>query len=140
MTQPIFILVAISAAFLTSHALLGHRLTYDLGYGAISLMAVMVSLTFLWLWWWRATPLAIGMFFGWAGAASLIGWWWAYSLLGRPDWMLANPILFILVSVYFVGAILHFKVIAHSFGIRGQCYLVPVAVSLAGSVLARILI
>ena len=97
----------------------------------------MVSLTFLWLWARRATPLAMGMFFGWAGAAAIMGWWWSYNLFGHPDRMADNPALFILLSIYFVGAILHFKVIATSFGVKGRSYLVPVALSLAGSIMVR---
>ena len=140
MTQPIFNLIAISAAFLTSNALWGYEATYAVGYGTFTIMAAMVALTFLWLWARRATPLAIGMFFGWAGAALVVGWWWVYALLGQPDWMLGNPTLFLFVAVYFVGAILHFKVIAHSFGLKGSIYYVPLVVSLAGSVLMRVIL
>ena len=140
MIQPIFTLIAISAAFLTSNALLGYDHTYSVGYGAFTLMAAMVSLTFLWLWARRATPLAMGMFFGWSGAAAIMGWWWFYNLLGKPDRMADNPTLFLLLSIYFVGAILHFKVIATSFGVKGRSYLVPVAASLLGSVLVKFMI
>ena len=47
-----------------------------------------------------------------------MGWWWSYNLFGHPDRMADNPALFILLSIYFVGAILHFKVIATSFGVN----------------------
>ncbi|MDA8585950.1 hypothetical protein N9L47_06700 [Rhodobacteraceae bacterium] len=137
MIQPIIILVGVSAAFLLSNALIGHDRSFAIGYGALALMAAMVSLTFLWLWARRATPLAIGMFFGWAGAASVIGWWWMFYLQGNPHWMVEAPVPFIMLSVYFVGAILHFKVIWQSFGLTGSGYLIPVGVSLALSVLAQ---
>ena len=140
MTQSITFLIVISAAFLTSNAVLGYDRTYSVGYGAFTLMAAMVSLTFLWLWARRATPLAMGMFFGWAGAAAIMGWWGVYNLLGHPAGMIDSPALFLLLAVYFVGAILHFKVIATSFGVKGRSYLVPVVASLLGSVLVQFLI
>ena len=140
MIQPIAFLIAVSAIFLISNAVLGYDRTYAVGYGAFALMAAMVSVTFLWLWVRRATPLAIGMFFGWGGAASVMAWWWMYALLGHPVAMVDSPLLFLLLSVYFVGAILHFKVIATSFGIRGRTYLVPVGASLLGSVAVQFLV
>ena len=137
MIQPIIILVAVSVAFLVSNAFIGYDRSYAIGYGALALMAAMVSLTFLWLWVRRATPLAMGMFFGWAGAASVIGWWWLFYLHGHPHWMVEDPVPFVLLSVYFVGAILHFKVIWQSFGMDGSGYYIPVAASFALSVLAQ---
>ena len=44
MIQPVFTLIAISAAFLTSNAIMGYDQTYAVGYGAFTLMAAMVSL------------------------------------------------------------------------------------------------
>lgn len=134
MRQPIFVLVSVTAAFLILNALLGYSRTYAILYGAFTLMAVMVSLTFFWLWVRRATPLAMGMFFGWAGAAGVMGWWWSFNLFGQPEWMSDSPHLFALLALYFVGAILHFQVIWHSFGNKSRTYLVPVLISVALSV------
>ena len=140
MIQPIMLLVAVSAAFLVSNKVLGYDRSYAIGYGAFTLMAVLVSATFLWLWVKRATPLAMGMFFGWAGAAGVMGWWWSFNLLGHPVWMVANPELFLLLSAYFVGAVLHFKVIWQSFGWKGRGYWYPVVACLGLSVLMHALV
>ena len=43
-----------------------------IAYRAMTLMAAMISLTFLWLWARRATPLALGMSLSWAGASSVM--------------------------------------------------------------------
>ena len=104
----------------------GYETAYRIGYGAFSLLAAMISATFFWLWRRRATPLALGMGFGWAGAASVMGWWWLYHLMGRPGEMEAHPFLFALLSIYFVGAVMHFAVIGRSFGWGRNGYLVPV--------------
>lgn len=72
----------------------GYETAYRIGYGAFSLLAAMISATFFWLWRRRATPLALGMGLGWAGAASVMGWWWLYHLLDRPGGMAAHPFLF----------------------------------------------
>ena len=140
MTQGLTLFVLVATAFMISHETIGWRLTYQIGYGAFCLMAAMISLTFLWLWARRATPLALGMSFGWAGASSVIGWWWVYNLMDRPETMAENEVLFLALSLYFVGAILHFSVIQRSFGLYRLAFLVPVAGAIAASVLIRALI
>lgn len=137
MRQGFVLLGVVLAAFLASDATLGYRETYLIGYGALCLMAAMISLTFLWLWARRATPLALGMSFGWAGASSVIGWWWVFNLLGHPDEMAENAWLFLALSLYFVGAILHFSVIQRSFGRYQAIFVLPVASSVVISALIR---
>ena len=137
MIQPLILLVAISAAFMVVNQTLGYRMSFDIGYGAFTLMAMMISATFLWLWMRRATPLAMGMAFGWAGAASVMGWWWMYNLLSKPPVVIDSPLMYLLLSVYFVGAILHFQVIWQTFGARNRLYILPIAVCVAASVLAQ---
>ncbi len=140
MIHPILLLIAVSAAFLISNRFLGYDRSYAIGFGAFTLMAFLVAATFLWLWIKRATPLAMGMFFGWAGAAGVLGWWWSFKLFEHPAWMVANPGLFLLLAAYFVGAVLHFKVIWHSFGWKGAGYLYPVLACLAVSVLLQAIV
>ncbi|MBT8409417.1 MAG: hypothetical protein KJN93_07310 [Alphaproteobacteria bacterium] len=130
MRQAAVMLLIVSAGFLAANAMLGYSLTYDVGYGAVSLMAMMISLTFLWLWRVRATPLALGMSFSWAGTSSVLGWWWGYSVLERPAVMNDNQALFLFLSLTFTGAILHFQVIQRSIGLPGLIYLGPVAISI----------
>ncbi|NNE81261.1 MAG: hypothetical protein HKN18_13420 [Silicimonas sp.] len=136
MKQPLILLAATVLVFLALNHTLDYQDSYEIGYGAFTLMAAMISLTFLWLWARRATPLAMGMFFGWGGAASIMGWWWIFQILHQPPWMTENPLLLGLLSIYFVGAILHFQVIGRSFGLSERVFIVPVAGSVLVSVLA----
>ena len=103
-------------------------------------MAAGISVTFFWLWARRTTPLALGMGFGWAGAASVMGWWWVYSLAGRPEAMIENPVLFFFLATYFVGSILHFQVIGRSFGTGRAFVWIPVLVAVCASVALHLVI
>ena len=81
-------------------------------------MALSMSGTFFWLWRAQATPLALGMGFSWAGTAGVLGWWWLFRLLDRPEAMREHAGLFVFVAAYFVGALLHFRVVGASLGRR----------------------
>lgn len=126
MTKPIVLLISIAAAFAGAETLLGYSLVYRVGYGAFAILAVVISATFFWLWAKRSTPLALGMAFGWAGAASVIAWWWLRNLLDRPEWMQESSVLFIFLSVYLVGAIMHLDVIGRSFSLSRIATYAPV--------------
>lgn len=139
MTKPAVFLAATTGAFMLSFAVLGYRTTYLIGYGALSMMSVLISLTFVWLWMRRATPLAMGMAFSWAGTASVMGWWWLFNTFQAPDWMKESQYLFPFLSIYFLGAIMHFEVIARSFSAGKWVYLVPVVLCLFLSVLIFLL-
>ena len=140
MTRPILLLCLLSGVFLAIHRLFGFEVAYLVGYGAFAMMAAVISGTFLWLWFRRATPLALGMAFGWAGAASVIGWWWVYKLTGRAVWMDENPLLFGCLSLYFVGALLHLQVIGRSFELPERAPVLAFAGTLAASVAAALLV
>lgn len=101
-----------------------------LTFGAIALMALTISGTFLWLWQVRATPLALGMSLSWAGSGLTTGWWWAMQVLQSP---LCGPVagteaaaLFLFLSLLISGAVLHFSVIQGTFGLSGLKFLWPV--------------
>ncbi|RPE71184.1 hypothetical protein EDD53_0298 [Pacificibacter maritimus] len=96
------------------------------GHGAVSILALLISGTFLWLWQVRATPLALGMSFSWAGLGLTLGWWWAIQLRMSVDWGLEAAVLFFFLSLLMAGAVLHFAVIQGSFGFHGMSFLVPV--------------
>ncbi len=140
MKQPLFALGMACLALFGAYQFVGYGPTYLIGYGAFTLMAAMISLTFFWLWARRATPLALGMGFGWAGAASVMGWWWSYKVLTRPEWMVESPVLFLFLSIYFTGAVLHFHVIARCFGWVGREYYLPIVLCISGSIAANLLI
>ncbi|MBT8416593.1 MAG: hypothetical protein KJO42_04065 [Silicimonas sp.] len=131
MTDAVRLLALAVGAMVVIYAGLGYEATYAITYGAFALMAAMVSLTFMWLWRVRATPLAGGMAFSWAGASSVIGWWWAYSYLNHPALMFENAAFFVCLAIYFVGALMHFAVIGRSLGVRRPLWTAPVAGALA---------
>ncbi len=133
MKQAFTLLMALVALFQAGYELFGYAAVYEVAYGAITLMALMIAATFLWLFVVRATPLALGMAYSWAGAGAVMGWWWVVQLSGRPDWLSMSPVLFAFLPFYFVGAVLHFAVIHRSFGLHGLAFLVPVALAVGVS-------
>lgn len=116
----------VSAAAGLAVAALGLEQALLLAYGAISLMALMISATFLWLWQVRATPLALGMSLSWAGSGLTIGWWWATQIAQSPVWGMEAALLFLFLCLLIAGAVLHFSVIQGSFGLSGLSFLWPV--------------
>jgi hypothetical protein len=130
MKQALFLFAIIASAFVVADITLGYEAAYSIGYGAISVMAVMISLTFLWLWRERATPLALGMSFSWAGAASVMGWWWIYNVLSAPNAMFQSWVLFVFLSLYFVGAILHFATMQRSMGLGTGAFVLPIGAAI----------
>ncbi|PRY25923.1 hypothetical protein CLV78_10113 [Aliiruegeria haliotis] len=135
MKQALSIYIVVLAAMHTSFLLQGFLGTASIAYGALTIMAVMISATFLWLWAMRLSPLSLGMAFAWAGAAMVMGWWWLYALLDAPVWMLSSEILLVVLALYLTGAVLHFEVLETSFGYRRGAFLVPVAGALVLSAL-----
>lgn len=136
MKQAFMLLVVLTGLFQLGYVGFGYEAVYRIAYGAIALMALMISGTFLWLYIVRATPLALGMAYGWAGAGLVLGWWYLYHLLGRPEWAGESPVLFFILPFYFVGAVLHFAVIHRSFGRHGMQFIAPVLAAVCVSTLA----
>ncbi|MEL7345121.1 MAG: hypothetical protein AAFN59_09720 [Pseudomonadota bacterium] len=126
MKQAIYMLILAIAALLAGEAAFGYGATYKTVYGALAIMALMIAGTFLWLYLKRATPLALGMAFSWAGCAGVLSWFWLYRTLERPMFMQDNDALFVLLAFYFVGATLHFVTIQRTLGWHGQTFLLPV--------------
>lgn len=122
MKQALQLLFGLSALLVLAYRVLGFDLVYHLAYGAVAAMAAVIAGTFLWLWWARATPLALGMAFSWAGATCVMGWWWAFATAGQPAAMLGHPVVFLFPAAYLVGAILHFQVIHRTLGISKHVF------------------
>ena len=134
------LLALVALTFGVVHAALGYEATYQIGYGALTLMAALISATFLMLFLTRSTPLALGMAFSWGGASSVLGWWWFYNLLNKPSLMYENEVLFGFLSLYFVGALLHFMVMQKSFGFPKGAFLLPVAISIGAATLIHVFV
>lgn len=134
MTKPVLLWGALVAAFHMGDYLFGYQVIYKIGYGAFSLLALVIAGTFLWLWVQRSTPLALGMAFGWGGAAGVMAWWWVFNVLSRPEWMQDNPFLFVFLSFSLVGAILHLDVIGRSFALSRLATFAPILAVTAISV------
>lgn len=136
MKQAMALLALVIAGLHLGYRLAGYQAVSVVVYGAIALMAVMIAATFLWLWFERTTPLALGMAYSWSGIGLVSGWWWLFNLSGQPVWATDHPGLFAVLALYVVGAMLHFAVIHRSFGFHGASFLWPVAAALGLSVLA----
>lgn len=130
------LLGAIHASYLSQ----GYLGTAEIAFGALTVMALMISAIFLWLWAMRMSPLSLGMAFSWAGAAMVMGWWWLFTLLGAPVSMERSEMLLGLVGLMLTGAVLHFEVLETSLGHRRGSFLLPVAGAFAVSVLLLILV
>ncbi len=113
MRQALWLLAAATAVLSLAVAALGSAATAAAGYAAVAAMAALISATFLWLWWVRATPLALGMALSWAGVALVAA---SGSALPLP----ALPLLT-------VGAVLHFAVMRRSMNLPPATLAAPAA-------------
>lgn len=90
---------------------------YLIGYGAITLAALVIAATFAWLWRVRATPMAVGMALSWSGCAGFVGYWWLFQVIGRtPGTPLDRQALWAFLALYLAGAMGHLRVIAGAYG------------------------
>lgn len=137
MTNGLFMFAFLIGLFALARSGLDYRTLYQISYGAFSVMAAMISLTFLWLWASKQTPLALGMSYSWAGAASVMGWWWVFTVFGQPEQMNQSQMLFVFLSLYFVGAIMHFSVILGGVQASRVVLLIPIGASLAISIVVH---
>ncbi|MGR3513686.1 MAG: hypothetical protein ACU0GG_13065 [Paracoccaceae bacterium] len=140
MMKPILLLLMTILVLEIGDIVFGYQGTYRIGYGAFSLLALVIALTFLWLWRQRATPLALGMVFSWTGAAGVMAWWWLFSILKAPVWMQDNPILFVFLALYLTGAVLHLEVIGRSFALSRLWTYFPVVGAALLSWIASVLV
>ncbi|MFV0332880.1 MAG: hypothetical protein ACK5JR_02250 [Tropicimonas sp.] len=140
MKQALSIYVIVLAGVHLAFVAQGYSGAAEIVYGALTVMAVMISAIFLWLWGMRLSPLSLGMAFSWAGAAMVMGWWWLSVQLGGPAWMEESEILLVFAGLMMTGAVLHFEVLETSFGLRRGAFLLPVAGALALSALLLALV
>ncbi len=139
MKQAFWLFVVICGGLIFVDVAFGFGTAYAISYGAVALMGLAISGTFLWLWYKRTTPLALGMSFSWAGASTVMGWWWLYAVFDRPMSMIESEVLLMFVSLYCVGAVMHFGVIQASLRLPRVMYVVPVIACLSLSALVHLL-
>ncbi len=130
MKQAVILLALVVLMLEAGKAVAGHDAVVEIVYGAIALMSLMISGTFLWLWGERATPLALGMSFSWLGAGLFSGGFWLVDLLQLAPGAWSEDAALVALAVYIVGALLHFAVIHRSFGRHGMAFLWPVLAAL----------
>ncbi|NDR56511.1 hypothetical protein [Aliiruegeria sabulilitoris] len=140
MKQALSIYVLVLAGTHLAFLMQGYVGTAEILFGALTIMALMISAIFLWLWGMRMSPLSLGMAFSWAGSAMVMGWGWLSAQLGRPAWMNENELLLLLMGLLMTGAVLHFEVLETSFGYRRGAFLLPVAGALLFSSLLLALV
>jgi hypothetical protein len=131
MRQALLLTAALTVAFLMVERILGIHIAAALGFGSVAVIAVVNALTFLWLWWARTTPLALGMTCSWLGQAALSIW----GFFVRPDDLAlisgSAPLVFFLLSLYVVGGALHIAVMQSSMELRRTVLIWPVLAVLA---------
>ncbi|MCU0906429.1 MAG: hypothetical protein MUF73_03065 [Rhodobacteraceae bacterium] len=138
MRQAVLLFLAVAVSFQGGAWVLGTSAMQDVAQGATALVALILAATFLWLWARRTTPLALGMALSWAGAGLMLGWWWAYGLMGRPEAMATSPVLLHFLALYAVGSALHLAVIARSFDLPERGMVLPMLVAAAAAWVASL--
>lgn len=131
MRQALLLTAALMAAFLLMESAFGPRFAINLGFGAIAVIAVTNAGTFLWLWWARTTPLALGMAFSWFGQAALSVLWYLSDVPWTTAWLdaLDSAVLFLAVSFYLVGGALHIAVMQRSMELARSMMVWPILAS-----------
>ena len=126
MRQAVLFALILWAAFQLVDQVLGFRLAAAIGFSATALIAAVNCVTFLWLWYARATPLALGMAMSWAGQTAISLWWFVTGMPGKALWLDQHPIVFLFLSIYMVGGLLHIAVIQNSAGSMRTAVIWPV--------------
>ena len=128
MKQALWRLAAAAVLVLGAAGTLGPAWTGAAGFGAVAAAAALISGTFLWLWWVRATPLALGMVLSWAGVAAMAG---GLAVAAGPALAALPPVL--------AGVSLHFGVMRTSMALGRWAAAVPLAAGMAGALAASLI-
>lgn len=128
MRQALLLTAALTAAFLLVESALGPHLAAQLGFGAITVIAAVNAGTFLWLFWARTTPLALGMAFSWFGQAALSIWLFANGIPANVTWTSAldSAAVLLFLSCYIVGGALHIAVMQRSMELARSIMIWPI--------------
>lgn len=133
MKQSLFLAAALLTAFLATEWLFGTGVAVALGFGAVTTITATNAASFLWLWWARTTPLALGMALSWMGQASISIWWYVSGLPTMSPWTGASDssILFAILSIYIVGGGLHIVVVRQSVDVARRIMILPAVAAFA---------
>ena len=126
MRQALLLALALWVIFYVTAGILDIWVAATIGFAAMAAIAVVNCVTFLWLWYVRATPLALGMALSWAGQAAVSIWWLTEGMPGAPTWLDKGPLIFLCISIYMVGGLLHIVVIQNSAGSPRMAAIWPV--------------
>jgi hypothetical protein len=140
MKQALAIVVLLTLVFLLLDVFVGFGPAAEIGFSAMIVIAAVNALTFLWLWYVRATPLALGMALSWAGQAGLSLWWQTRS---GPSFLAqhgSEAALFALISLYVVGGGLHIAVVLHSMEIARRALIWPALGAVGVAIAAAIVL
>ncbi len=135
MKQVFYLFLIVTIGLLLLSFCLGEMRALKLTFGTISLISILISLTFFWLWQSQATPLALGMSISWAGVGALCMMFYQLQLGAYIFQTSDTFFLPISVGMILSGAIVHLLVIQNTFNLRSWVYLVPILGSLAFSFL-----
>lgn len=116
MRQALVLAFVLWGAFYFTVEVLNFRLAVAIGFSATVLIGAVNCVTFLWLWYVRATPLALGMALSWAGQTTISIWWFVVGMPGGVSSLGHDPLIFLFLSIYLVGGLLHIAVIQNSSG------------------------
>lgn len=139
MKQSLAIALLLTGAFLGIDTLFGDRIALAASLSAMVIVAALNALTFFWLWYVRATPLALGMALSWAGQAGLTAWWEIRTAPDFAEFGDAGVVIYALIALYVIGGALHISVMQTSMDVRHHG-LLWVAVGAGGTLMAASLL
>lgn len=119
-------LVLFVAIFLAVSLRFGDDASFAVAYGMVAAMALVISVSFFWLWYNRATPLALGMALCKLGSATLLAWYALYRVLDKAPVMIDHKALTVFIGLYFVGAAHHFAVMQRTMRANLAVFVLPV--------------
>ncbi|MBM9594415.1 hypothetical protein [Roseitranquillus sediminis] len=130
--------VILLGGLILAESLVGTDFAIAIGFGAITTIAATNAATFLWLWWARTTPLALGMAYSWLGQAAISIWWFVSGIPHTAPWVTPfdSKILFAVLSIYIVGGIIHISVVQSSVDAVRRVVLLPAIAAFAVALLA----
>lgn len=136
------IYIAITIAnLLAAVGFVGYGPVYEVTYGFVTQMAAYISITFMWLYYNSGRDIGLAMVISWAGTAGVQGWWWMYSVLDQPQWMMENmKYLMVPLSFYVVGTVKHAIAFHRELSGTQMRFFIPASAALATALALNIFV